>query len=52
MNLHADTKNFTALVTFSSKHFNITPAFVEKDYLALNIEKRIDKQLKYNCVLR
>ena len=32
MNLHTDTKNFTALVTFSSKHFNITPAFVEKDY--------------------
>ncbi len=32
MNLHTDIKNFRALITFASMHFNITPEFVEKDY--------------------
>jgi hypothetical protein len=32
MNLHTHTKDFTALITFAAAHFNITPAFVEKDY--------------------
>jgi predicted nucleotidyltransferase component of viral defense system len=32
MNLHANTADFTALITFTAKHFNIIPAFVEKDY--------------------
>ena len=39
MNLHTNTADFTALITFTAKHFNIIPAFVEKDYwitLALN----------------
>jgi predicted nucleotidyltransferase component of viral defense system len=32
MNLHTNTADFTALITFTAKHFNIIPAFVEKDY--------------------
>ncbi|MDR2147926.1 MAG: nucleotidyl transferase AbiEii/AbiGii toxin family protein [Tannerella sp.] len=32
MNLHTNTADFSALVTFAAKHFNIIPAFVEKDY--------------------
>jgi predicted nucleotidyltransferase component of viral defense system len=39
MNLHTNTADFTALITFTAKHFNLIPAFVEKDYwitLALN----------------
>jgi predicted nucleotidyltransferase component of viral defense system len=39
MNLHTNKADFTALITFAAKHFNIIPAFVEKDYwitLALN----------------
>jgi predicted nucleotidyltransferase component of viral defense system len=39
INLHTNKADFTALITFSAKHFNIIPAFVEKDYwitLALN----------------
>lgn len=32
MNLHANIADFTALITFTAKHFNIIPAFVEKDY--------------------
>jgi len=39
MNLHTNAADFTALITFTAKHFNLIPAFVEKDYwitLALN----------------
>ncbi|GHU57381.1 hypothetical protein FACS189411_10900 [Bacteroidia bacterium] len=39
MNLHTNKADYTALITFAAKHFNIIPAFVEKDYwitLALN----------------
>ncbi|MDR2913332.1 MAG: nucleotidyl transferase AbiEii/AbiGii toxin family protein [Tannerella sp.] len=39
MNLHTNTADFSALITFTAKHLNIIPAFVEKDYwitLALN----------------
>ncbi|MDR1371113.1 MAG: nucleotidyl transferase AbiEii/AbiGii toxin family protein [Dysgonamonadaceae bacterium] len=39
MNLHTNKADFTALITFAAKQFNIIPAFVEKDYwitLALN----------------
>jgi len=32
MNLHTNTADFIALITFTAKHFNIIPAFVEKDY--------------------
>jgi len=32
MKLHTNTADFTALITFTAKHFNIIPAFVEKDY--------------------
>ena len=32
MNLHTNAADFTALITFTAKHFNIIPAFVEKDY--------------------
>jgi predicted nucleotidyltransferase component of viral defense system len=32
MNLHTNTIDFTALITLTASHFNITPAFVEKDY--------------------
>jgi predicted nucleotidyltransferase component of viral defense system len=32
MNLHTNTTDFTALITFTAKHFNLIPAFVEKDY--------------------
>jgi predicted nucleotidyltransferase component of viral defense system len=32
MNLHTNINDFTALITFTARHFNITPAFVEKDY--------------------
>lgn len=32
MNLHSNRADFTALITFTAKHFNIIPAFVEKDY--------------------
>jgi len=32
MNLHTNTADFSPLVTFTAKHFNIIPAFVEKDY--------------------
>ncbi|MDR0332386.1 MAG: nucleotidyl transferase AbiEii/AbiGii toxin family protein [Dysgonamonadaceae bacterium] len=32
MNLHTNTTDFIALITFTARHFNITPAFVEKDY--------------------
>lgn len=32
MNLHTNTADFTALITFTARHFNIIPAFVEKDY--------------------
>jgi predicted nucleotidyltransferase component of viral defense system len=39
MKLHTNTTDFTALITFTAKYFNLIPAFVEKDYwitLALN----------------
>ncbi|MDR0574924.1 MAG: nucleotidyl transferase AbiEii/AbiGii toxin family protein [Tannerella sp.] len=32
MNLHTNRADFTALTTFTAKHFNVVPAFVEKDY--------------------
>ena len=32
MNLYDDKKSFIALVKFAAAHFNIIPAFVEKDY--------------------
>ena len=32
MNLHTHTTDFIALITFTARHFNIIPAFVEKDY--------------------
>ena len=32
MNLHTNSTDFMTLITFTSKHFNIIPAFVEKDY--------------------
>jgi predicted nucleotidyltransferase component of viral defense system len=32
MILHTNTADFLALITFTAKHFNIIPAFVEKDY--------------------
>jgi len=32
MNLHTNAADFNALITFAAKHFNIIPAFVEKDY--------------------
>jgi predicted nucleotidyltransferase component of viral defense system len=32
MNLHTNTTDFSALITFTARHFNIIPAFVEKDY--------------------
>ena len=32
MNLHTNTTDFIALITFTARHFNIIPAFVEKDY--------------------
>jgi predicted nucleotidyltransferase component of viral defense system len=32
MNLHTNTGDFSVLITVTANHFNIIPAFVEKDY--------------------
>ncbi|MDR0866193.1 MAG: nucleotidyl transferase AbiEii/AbiGii toxin family protein [Candidatus Symbiothrix sp.] len=41
MNLHTHTKDFSALITFTAAHLNITPAFVEKDYWITLILSRL-----------
>lgn len=53
MNLHTDTKNFKALITFSSMHFNITPEFVEKDYwIALLLSRLSQSDYIENTVFK
>jgi predicted nucleotidyltransferase component of viral defense system len=41
MNLHTNRADFTALIIFAAKHFNIIPAFVEKDYWITLVLKRL-----------
>ena len=35
MNLHLEKENFNKLITLCSDYFNITNAFIEKDYYYL-----------------
>lgn len=32
LSMHSDNKRFSTLINLVSQHFNIAPAFVEKDY--------------------
>jgi predicted nucleotidyltransferase component of viral defense system len=41
MNLHTNTADFTALITFTARFFNIIPVFVEKDYWITLILNRL-----------
>ena len=41
MNLHINTADFVALITFTARHFNIIPAFVEKDYWITLVLQRL-----------
>lgn len=53
MNLHTDTKDFIALIRFTAAHFNITPAFVEKDYwITLALRRLSDSVHTENAVFK
>ena len=53
MNLHTNTADFTALITFTAKHFNIIPAFVEKDYwITLSLSRLSHSENVENAVFK
>lgn len=53
MNLHNHTKDFIALIRFTAAHFNITPAFVEKDYwITLTLRRLSDSAYIENAVFK
>lgn len=53
MNLHAQPKDFIALIRFTAAHFNITPAFVEKDYwITLALRRLSDSAYVENAVFK
>jgi predicted nucleotidyltransferase component of viral defense system len=53
MKLHAETKDFIALIKFAAAHFNITPAFVEKDYwITLALRRLSDSVHTENTVFK
>ena len=53
MNLHTNTADFTALITFTAKHFNIIPAFVEKDYwITLALSRLAQSENVENAVFK
>jgi len=53
MNLHTNTVDFTALITFTAKHFNIIPAFVEKDYwITLTLSRLAQSENVENAVFK
>jgi len=53
MKLHTNTADFTALITFTAKHFNIIPAFVEKDYwITLALSRLAQSENVENAVFK
>ena len=42
MNLHKNKKVFSTLIRLTAEHFNIVPAFVEKDYWITLILRIVD----------
>jgi predicted nucleotidyltransferase component of viral defense system len=53
MNLHAENKDFIALIKFTAAHFNIIPAFVEKDYwITLALRRLSDSAHAENAVFK
>ena len=53
MILHANTADFKALITFTAKHFNIIPAFVEKDYwITLTLSRLSQSENVENAVFK
>ena len=53
MNLHTDTADFKALIIFTAKHFNILPAFVEKDYwITLALSRLVHSDNVENAVFK
>jgi predicted nucleotidyltransferase component of viral defense system len=53
MNLHTNATDFSALITFTAKHFNIIPAFVEKDYwITLALSRLAQSENVENAVFK
>lgn len=51
MNLHNNANDFSALVTFTAAHFNITAAFVEKDYWITLILNRLSRSVYADTIV-
>ncbi|MDR3132755.1 MAG: nucleotidyl transferase AbiEii/AbiGii toxin family protein [Prevotellaceae bacterium] len=53
INLHTKTNDFIALIKFTAAHFNIIPAFVEKDYwITLALRRLSDSVHAGNAVFK
>ena len=53
MNLHTNTADFVALITFTARYFNIIPAFVEKDYwITLALQRLAHSDSANNVVFK
>jgi hypothetical protein len=53
MKLHTNPADFTALITFTAKQFNIIPAFVEKDYwITLALSRLAQSENVENAVFK